>query len=159
MRKLRHSSLHRGWQRQVSHHVDSAGASDPMTASLMAEDVRTVTEKSRPSQRKAGHNAAIRPASGLLATQPQQSGISADGPLSCATTSRCAGILDRDEYYSNARIQTSGSRFALSCPSRLGSSPESLLQALIFSTSLHQDILCGAKLATPGKMALLFAHR
>ena len=47
------------------HHVNTAGASHPVTASLLAKDVRTAINKPRPSQRKAGHGAASRPEFGL----------------------------------------------------------------------------------------------
>ena len=77
------------------HNMDPTGDSDPVTASLMAEDVQIVMKNFRPSQREAGHDTAIRPASGLWATRPQTSSIRVDVPLICMTLSRCAGNLDK----------------------------------------------------------------
>ena len=129
--------------------VDSA--SDPVTASLMAEDVQTVMKKSRPSQRKAGHDTAIRSASDFWATRPQPSSISEDVPCIHATPSRCAGNLDKDEYYSNTRVQTTESRCALTLPPSADSSSESCYRRQSSPSHCNKTFFAGAQFATPGK--------
>ena len=137
------------------HHVTTADASDPSAASLMPKDVRTAIEKSRASQRKAGHDTSIRPASGCPATFPLPSSNSAGVSLSRVADSRCTGNLGIYEYCNNAMIRTTGSQFALTLPSGSGSLSKSLLQVSITSNLSHQDVLCGGTVGNTGEEGVI----
>ena len=78
------------------HHVNNAGSGYSVTTGLMVREVGSMMEKPRTSPRN-------HPVSLWFSGHPSQAERPRKvSPLSPATTSREAGSLDKDMYYSNA---------------------------------------------------------